>query len=339
MTAPLFTEAEVRELLARDEGQFLEFKSVWDRSADPPKLLVRRAVRDTIAECIAAFANADGGLLLVGVEDDGSPTGHAYPEEAIAEFGSVPARRLRPAVPCRFARLTLGPAEILAFDVPNAPEAVMVDGNGFPYRVGDQIVREPQEVINERKESYRRVGYEQRIRPEAGLDDLDLDLARKFLAGTPFGGRAIEELLARYGLIQASSSGWRVTNAGLLLFAKPPAARYHPRAGIRLFRVAGSQRLHGAKRNVTQLARIDLPIASAISEAHRTAREHIRRSEKLHDLFFREVPEYPEFAWQEAIVNAFAHRDYEAQGREARRAGSAGDPRSPAQAPPGPREP
>jgi len=36
----------------------------------------------------------------------------------------------------------------------------------------------------------------------------------------------------------------------------------------------------------------------------------------LHDLFFREMPEYPEFAWQEAIVNAMAHRDYEDQARE-----------------------
>ena len=28
------------------------------------------------------------------------------------------------------------------------------------------------------------------------------------------------------------------------------------------------------------------------------------------------MPEYPEFAWQEAIVNAVAHRDYNDQGRE-----------------------
>jgi ATP-dependent DNA helicase RecG len=64
------------------------------------------------------------------------------------------------------------------------------------------------------------------------------------------------------------------------------------------------------------VARIDQPIAAAIPASHRIARESIGRSEKLHDLFFREVPEYPEFAWQEAIVNAFAHRDYEVQGRE-----------------------
>ncbi len=316
MTAPLFTEAELRDLLARDEGQFLEFKSVWDRSGDRPKHLSRRAVRDAIAEAAAAFANADGGLLLVGVEDDGSPTGHDYPEEAVADFVSVPDRRLRPPLACRVERLAIDGAEILAFDVPNAPEAIMIDGNGFPYRVGDRVIQEPQEVINQRKEAYRRVGHEQRIRPEAALDDLDLRLAQAFLGQTPFATRPIEEALERYGLIQGSARGWRVTNAALLLFGKAPLVRWHPRAGVRLFRVAGTRRLHGGRRNVTQLPRIDLPIASGIAEAHRIVRGHIRRSEKLQNLFFKEVPEYPEFAWQEAIVNAFAHRDYEVQGRE-----------------------
>jgi ATP-dependent DNA helicase RecG len=35
-----------------------------------------------------------------------------------------------------------------------------------------------------------------------------------------------------------------------------------------------------------------------------------------HNLFCRDMPEYPTFAWQEAIVNAVAHRDYADQGRE-----------------------
>lgn len=61
--------------------------------------------------------------------------------------------------------------------------------------------------------------------------------------------------------------------------------------------------------------RLDLPIAELIPAAYEVARAHIRRSEKLHDLFFREIPEYPTFAWQEAIVNAVAHRDYSEQGR------------------------
>ena len=83
-----------------------------------------------------------------------------------------------------------------------------------------------------------------------------------------------------------------------------------------MFRVAGTERRPGKHRNVTQLQPpIEPPLALAIPEAHRLAASQIRKSEKLHDLFFREMPEYPEFAWQEAIVNAVAHRDYNGQGR------------------------
>lgn len=312
----LFTEPELRALLEREEGQFLEFKSMWDLSADPRRVLGRRQARDIVAEYVAAFANADGGTLLLGVEDDGTPSGHGYPAEALADLLAVPERRLRPAVRCRTQRMSLDGHEILVVQVPMAPEAVMVEANGFPYRVGDRVVREPQEVINARKVAYRRVGFEQRIRTEATIEDLDLDLAARFLSGTVFRGRSAEELLVRFGLILPQPGAPVVTNAALLLFGKAPVVRWHPRAGVRFFRVAGSERRHGAERNVTQLARIDPPIASALPEAYRQGRNHVRRSEKLHDLFFREMPEYPEFAWQEAIVNAFAHRDYEDQARE-----------------------
>lgn len=65
--AVLISPSEL-EALIRDqpEGQFLEFKSAWERSGKSPKPLARREVRDTIVKCVAAFANADGGMLLVG---------------------------------------------------------------------------------------------------------------------------------------------------------------------------------------------------------------------------------------------------------------------------------
>ena len=316
MSTQLFTEAELRELISRNEGQFLEFKSTWDRSGNTPRPVKRRAVRDMIAETVAAFANADGGLLLVGIEDDGSPTGNNYPEDVINEFVLVPQRRLRPSVSCNIDRLKIAGAEVLVFSVPIAPQAIMIDGNGFPYRVGDSVMREPQEVINERKQAYRRVGYEQRYRADATLEDLDMKLAEEFLARTPIGKRPIMDALQYFGLIEHAIRDWQITNAALLLFAKAPALRWHPRAGLRLFRVDGTSRQHGRWRNVTRIGHADPPLASAINEAHHIAAQQIRHSEKLNKLYFEEVPEYPDFAWQEAIVNAFAHRDYEFQGRE-----------------------
>ncbi len=312
----LFTEAELRDLLQRDEGQFVEFKSLWDLSGDAPRCLDRRDVRDFIAENVAAFANADGGTLLLGVNDDGTPSGHGYPEEAVTEFLAVSERRLRPAVPIRHQRLTLDGHEIIILEVGLEPDAVMVDGNGFPYRAGDRVIREPQEIINVRKQAYRSVGFEQRTRPDATLDDLDLELAQQFFTQSIHRSRPATSALERLGLIHAQRGGYAISNAALLLFGRPPVTRWHPHAGIRLFRVAGSERQHGKHRNVTQLDRIDPPLAAAIPAAHRAAESQIRTSEKLHDLFFREMPEYPQFAWQEAIVNAVAHRDYNDSGRE-----------------------
>jgi ATP-dependent DNA helicase RecG len=214
-------------------------------------------------------------------------------------------------------RATVDGQELIVFEVSIAPEAVMVEGDGFPYRVGDSIVLEPQEVFNERKQAYRRVGYEQQVRPDASLADLDLELARTVLARTVERDRPVEEWLVRRGLVLAKAASPAITNAALLLFAKEPVARWHPRMGVRFFRVAGVVRQHGARRNVTQLERLELPISTVIAEAQRIATSHIRRSEKLHDLFFREQPEYPPFAWQEAlIINAVAHRDYTDQMRE-----------------------
>jgi ATP-dependent DNA helicase RecG len=47
-----------------------------------------------------------------------------------------------------------------------------------------------------------------------------------------------------------------------------------------------------------------------MEEAFQTIKPHVRERHVLHDLFFQEHLEYPTFAWQEAIINAVAHRDY-----------------------------
>ena len=67
---------------------------------------------------------------------------------------------------------------------------------------------------------------------------------------------------------------------------------------------------------MTQIGRADPPLASAIHEISDLARHQVGRSEKLVGLHFEDVTEYPDFAWQESLVNAVAHRDYEMQGRE-----------------------
>jgi len=70
-----FPSESVSELVAAGESTFQEFKSTlrWDLRQDKKNDAVTQAVLKTIA----AFANSEGGRLLLGVDDDGNAVGIA----------------------------------------------------------------------------------------------------------------------------------------------------------------------------------------------------------------------------------------------------------------------
>lgn len=62
---------DLSTLLSRDEGQYFDRKSLFAGPPEAKRPRERKAVRDPIAKQVAGFANAEGGVLLMGVEDDG----------------------------------------------------------------------------------------------------------------------------------------------------------------------------------------------------------------------------------------------------------------------------
>ena len=298
-------------LLAQEEGQYFERKSLWDGPPGGKSLRDRRSVRDDIADYVAAFANADGGVLVLGVEDDRTFTGHGYPDDVIDAFLAVPQHRLNPPQPPG-VRVRHQGYELLIFDVQAAPRAVMVIGNGFPRRCDDRVILESEDIINTIKNRNRRDSYEEEPCPGVLLDELDTDLIRRAVASAGLGDLAPDEYLIRRRLADRHGADLVLRRDAVLLFAR--GVIDHPNAGLRIFRVDGTERLTGARHNVQELPRIEAALPRVVEEAHRTLSGLIRTSTRLHDLFFRETPEYPTFAWQEAVVNAVAHRDYRAQG-------------------------
>jgi ATP-dependent DNA helicase RecG len=103
--------------------------------------------------------------------------------------------------------------------------------------------------------------------------------------------------------------------AGLLLFGKDPQ-RWHPRCGVDFVRWDGTERRFGADLNIANRISVEQPLAILIERAYETIRPYIRERQQLQDLFFTERLEYPTFVWQEALVNAVAHRDYGIQGTQ-----------------------
>lgn len=80
-----FSEAELLELIDDGEGRGLEFKRGLPRD-------------ERLARTLCAFANTRGGLLLVGVNDDGSLAGAPRPRETMAEIRRVGQEFLDPPI-------------------------------------------------------------------------------------------------------------------------------------------------------------------------------------------------------------------------------------------------
>jgi len=163
--------ADPLDWLDQPEGQWFERKSLWNRSAATAKVRDRRTVRDEIAENVAAFANADGGILVFGVEDDGELSSHGYPSSAVAKMLEVPRNRLDPPLAPGELRVIDGRG-IRVFDLPVTALPVMVIGNGYPRRVDDTVVRERYEVIEAIKAQGRVQSLEEQIVVGASLANL-----------------------------------------------------------------------------------------------------------------------------------------------------------------------
>ncbi|MCY4659244.1 MAG: DUF262 domain-containing protein [Acidobacteria bacterium] len=74
-------EQNVRALIAGNEGETLEFKSSlrWDRREER----VNKALEGVVVKTLAAFLNAAGGTLLIGVDDAGAAVGLAADYESL----------------------------------------------------------------------------------------------------------------------------------------------------------------------------------------------------------------------------------------------------------------
>ncbi len=307
----VFRLFDVRPFLRQDEGQHFDRKSLFEGADGSKRPRNKRAVRDQVAEYVAAFANAEGGVLILGIEDDGTVSGHRYTTDAVRSILETPRTRLRPPQPRGFALQHEG-HELLIFDVSASDVAIQVDGNGFPLRMGDRTVQASESQIQALK--FRGLAESWEAQPSRmALLDLDSSLLASAKASSGLSSLSDAEYLLKRRLADPRGKGIALRRAAELLFATDGPD--HPNAGVRVFRVIGTERRLGVEHNVEEKSRIDGNLVSTVTATFRAVEGLIRRPSRLRGIRFRDVPEYPEYSWKEAVLNAVAHRDYSIEGR------------------------
>jgi ATP-dependent DNA helicase RecG len=90
MNEPLLLIERVKNTILLGESHFREFKSANEGRPGQKQLRNPTKICREIGEALVAFTNADGGDLLIGVEDNGDITGLGHTEDQIETMLNAP---------------------------------------------------------------------------------------------------------------------------------------------------------------------------------------------------------------------------------------------------------
>jgi len=307
-----------RTAIELGESHFREFKSALE---GPPGEKKKRPVKDiatNIAQTLVAFANADGGELLVGVEDNGEISG--LPGFTAADFEaleSAPANRIHsgtPLPPVKKRRIELDGKEVLYFSVSKSVRFIHLtsDGRCLQRRDLESIPVSAEAIQFDRQEQSSRE-YDRGFVDGVSADDLDIDLVRA-VADQVLKGMSAEKCLQYLELGEYGESQLRLRRAALLLFARN-AHRWHPRLQVRILKVDGQVVKTGEEYNVVHDEILQGNILSLVNSAWEALRPYLVQTKLDKYARFEQRSIYPELACREALLNSIAHRDYSDEGR------------------------
>ena len=302
------------------ESHFREFKSACARgpSGEFTKGRNIKALCKDIAESLVAFANADGGELLIGVEDNGIITGVPHKEELVEVMKSAYREHVHQDTPLPLPGMgdtSIDGRRVLYFSMPKSGDRVHLTSDGRCLRRFDRENRPvaSEKIVADRAEVTSRE-YDRAFVDGVTQADLELELLT-FVADSIAPGFSPEKLLQYLGLAEYGEVGLRYRRATILLFAEH-IQQWYPRCEVRIVRIRGTELGTGKDYNVINDVRITGNIPKLIDDAWDALRPYLARTRFQTTGLFTESLIYPEAACREALVNAIAHRDYSREGSD-----------------------
>ena len=306
----------VRAIIAGGESYYAELKGCWSYGPDGKK---PRDLKETAADVeteVVAFANSEGGDLLVGVEDDGAVTGVPWDEDRIRYLVNVPSSSIKGSVSCRVRTVELDGHVVIWFRVEETTDEVVTSDGRCLWRKATSTEPVPPGMIRQKRRKLRGdVRYESEPVPAATVDDLDEGLLMGAASqGLPrnFSFKGISSILRYWNLVEARNGDVVLRRAALLLFAKEPL-QWHPNNRIRIRRIRGDEPGYGRELRTREKV-VGGPICRLLPESNRLLSDELS-IERRQNRLFTVSQLLPAEAVEECIVNAVAHRNYAIEGQ------------------------
>ena len=295
-------------------------------NAPENKIFDRKSSRvkpSDLAPIISAFANAEGGTVVIGVDEKTKEIEgvNSCGEDRVNDLIAAPKDHCRP-MPLfheEFVDVCINGEtdRLLLLHIEASTEQVIRTINGSTFlRVADKTKELKGEDLRNLEYGKSVRHFEDECHPDATIDDLDHDLLQTYKERLNAQDITDEQILSARGFIRKQEGKARLTNAAVLLFAKN-IAQFYPNCRVRFVRYDGTKARTGADINIIRDQNIESPILRIIQLSKYFIGTQLREFMALDAVSgkFHSIPEYPEFAWLEGIVNAVTHREYSMTGR------------------------
>ncbi len=288
-------KAEFGLILEMGEGQHLEFK---------------QSVSSSLSREFTAFANAEGGTVVIGVDDKNRIVGIKPGNRLTSQIEDI-ARNCDPAVRITIHQEKHEGKTILIVDVTEGEHKPYSCSDGFFLRVGANSQKMKRDEL---------LAFVRKVQPFCFDEqpcqafqyprDFDADAFRQFLTRAEISRSSLsrEDILCNLDVAVRRGKRLVFNNAGVLFFAKRPTS-FIRHARVTCLLLAGLDKVH-------ILDRKDLEdnIMENVQQAMIFLKRHLSLRYKIEKLKREEILELPEAALREAVLNAVTHRDYHERG-------------------------
>jgi ATP-dependent DNA helicase RecG len=280
--------------------------------------LLATAEAQPLAETLVALANTEGGTIVVGAQEDGTPATPALDVKSLNVALKEADLLCNPPVSVgNWERVEVDESAVYSLRVPRSVELHAMSDGRVLIRSG--VKNRPlggQEIL--RLASAKSTGdYESEIVPTVTKDDFSRKMIDEYLAKRaertkrPYNGK-IDDLLREVGAVNNEG---KATITGVLLFTEYPQ-HWLPQSSVVFAKFVGTTpRGENGLAGYARREELTGALPRLVESAWNIIWSEMAVSAVVKGLEREERPEYPPFAVREAIVNAISHRDYRLKGR------------------------
>lgn len=288
---------QARKILAEGETQDVEFKESFPGTEETAKL-------------ICGFANVDGGIIAIGVKNNGRVAGITGNADELQKKMAVISQNIKTPPILKMKVLEIDGKKVLFVIVPKASDSNFHTYDGAIYvRIGSTTQRlqdAPAMLDYLRNRSI--LCFDEQV-SEAKLGDVDENKVGRFLKLQSRDDylltHSVKDFLLNLKLAKDNGE-LKIKNAAVLFFAKN-TQHFVPQAEIKLVKFSGVEPVDILTHKLAQGDVVD-----QIETALEFLKQNLPKQFKLLPSSPRseDIYEYPLFVLREAIINAVAHRDY-----------------------------